>query len=210
MDMDQKRYELQLMATPDSWRLYSARNADPAFKTYQTKVFNRDEYRCGFCGFQSKIHQDVVNIDGDYRRNQLSNMVTACCFCAQCFFVESVGVGGYGGADLVYLPEWSQVSLNALCHVLFCAIANDSGYKNTAQNIYRSFKVRTQVVEKQFGEGTSDPSILGHLLIDTGNINNDVSKKILKDLRMLPSRAKFRRQIEAWSTSAIEALHQQA
>jgi len=39
-------------------------------------------------------------------------------------FLESVGVGGYGGGALVYIPEIEQVELNVLCHVLFCAITN--------------------------------------------------------------------------------------
>lgn len=67
-------------------------------------------------------------------------------------FIESVGVGGYGGGTLVYLPELSQAELNSLCHVLFCAITNDTGYKSSAQNIYRGFKFRSQMVEEKFGE----------------------------------------------------------
>ncbi len=78
-------------------------------------------------------------------------------FCSQCYFLESVGVGGYGGGNLIYLPELTQAELNSLCHVLFCAISNDTGYKNSAQTIYRSFKFRTEAVEEKFGEGTSDP-----------------------------------------------------
>lgn len=198
--------EIKLTASPNAWRLYSARKADPRFASFQTKVLQRDRYTCKFCGFQAKLYQDIINLDGDYNNNKLANMATACCFCAQCFFIESVGVGGYGGGTLVYLPELTQAELNSLCHVLFCAITNDTGYKNSAQTIYRSFKFRSQVVEDKFGEGTSDPSIFGHLLIDSGPISDENLKIIFDNIRLLPSRAKFRKQIESWAASALEEI----
>lgn len=203
----QENNKLRLVASPGAWRLYSARKADPRFTSYEAKVLQRDRYTCQFCGFQAKLFQDVINLDGNYANNRLSNLVTACCFCAQCFFIESVGVGGYGGGTLIYLPEMRQMELNSLCHVLFCAITNDTGYKSSAQNIYRNFKFRSQVVEEKFGEGTSDPAIFGQLVIDSNiNPDSDTAEKIFKDLRLLPSRAKFRKQIEQWAASALEEI----
>ncbi len=200
------RCELKLMASPGAWRMYSARKADPRFKSYEQKILQRDRYTCQFCGFQARLYQDIVNLDGNYNNNHLDNLVTACCFCSQCLFLESVGVGGYGGGTLVYLPELSQPELNSLCHVLFCAITNDTGYKNSAQTIYRSFKFRAQIVEEKFGEGTSDPSIFGHLLIDSGSVTAENLAKIFNSVRLLPSRAKFRKQIERWAASALEEM----
>lgn len=198
--------ELQLRASPGAWRLYSARKADERFKSYETKVFQRDHYTCQFCGFQARVYQDIVNLDNDYTNNKLPNLVTACCFCAQCFFIESVGVGGYGGGTLIFLPELTQTELNSLCHVLFCAITNDTGYKSSAQNIYRSFKFRSQAVEEKFGEGTSDPAIFGQLMIDSGVQSEEVRKQLFQNIRLLPSRAKFRKQIEKWAASALEEI----
>jgi len=206
MSSKQERCQLNLTASPGSWRLYSARKADPRFKAFEQKVFHRDRYTCQFCGFQAKLYQDVINLDGDYNNNRMVNLVTSCCFCAQCFFIESVGVGGYGGGTLVYVPELPQSEMNSLCHVLFCAITNDTGYKNSAQTIYRSFKFRSQVVEDKFGEGTSDPAIFGHLLIDSGHVGDDLSKEIFNNIRLLPSRAKFRKQIEHWAASALQEM----
>lgn len=203
---NQERCELKLVATPGSWRLYSARKVDERFKAYEQKIFHRDHYTCQFCGFQARLFQEIVNIDNDYSNNRLSNLVTACCFCAQCFFIESVGIGGYGGGTLIYLPELSQSELNSLCHVLFCAITNDTGYKSSAQNIYRSFKFRSQVVEEKFGEGTSDPAIFGQLMIDSGVNKEEISTQLFKNVRLLPSRAKFRKQIEKWAASALEEI----
>lgn len=206
MAPDQKKYNLKLIATPGSWRLYSARKADQRFKAFEQKVFQRDKYTCKFCGFQARLFQEIVNLDNNYVNNKLDNLITACCFCAQCFFVESVGVGGYGGGTLIYLPELDQAELNSFCHVLFCAITNDTGYKSSAQNIYRAFKSRSQLVEEKFGEGTSDPSIFGQLLIDAGVEDEERRSQLFKNILLLPSRAKFRKQIEAWAASALEEM----
>lgn len=198
--------KLKLMATPGAWRLYSARKADPNFKKFEQKILQRDRFTCQFCGFQAKQFQDIVNLDGNFMNNKQENLVTSCCFCAQCFFIESVGVGGYGGGTLIFLPEFTQSELNSLCHVLFCAITNDTGYKNSAQSIYRGFKFRSQAVEDKFGEGTSDPAIFGQLLIDSGVSAEHGTDKILNNIRLLPSRAKFRKQIERWAASALEEI----
>ena len=200
------RCELKLNATPGSWRMYSSRKVDERFQSFEQKIFQRDKYTCQFCGFQARLFQDIVNLDNDYTNNRLSNLVTACCFCAQCFFIESVGVGGYGGGTLVYIPELTQTELNSLCHVLFCAITNDTGYKSSAQNIYRSFKFRSQIVEEKFGEGTSDPAIFGQLMIDAGVNTEEIRTRLFKNILLLPSRAKFRKQIEKWAASALEEI----
>lgn len=206
MAVNQEQSKLKLMATPGSWRLYSARKVDERFKSYEQKIFQRDRYTCQFCGFQARLFQEVVNLDNNYTNNKLSNLITSCCFCAQCFFVESVGVGGYGGGTLIYLPELTQAEVNSLCHVLFCAITNDTGYKSSAQNIYRGFKFRSQLVEEKFGEGTSDPAIFGQLMIDAGVNDEERREKLFKNILLLPSRAKFRKQIEQWAASALEEI----
>lgn len=205
MSSEKNVHPLNLFASPGTWRMYSARKVDPRFKEFETKVLQRDKYTCQFCGFQAKLYQEVINLDQDYHNNKLSNLATACCFCAQCFFLESVGVGGYGGGTLIYLPEMSQEALNSLCHVLFCAITNDTGYKPSAQDIYRTLKARAKFIEEKFGEGTSDPAIFGQLLIDA-NTPLEEYPKIFQEMRLLPSRAKFRKQIEHWAASAIQEI----
>lgn len=206
MAVNQERHQLKLLATPGSWRMYSARKIDERFKSYEQKIFQRDRYTCQFCGFQARLYQEVINLDNNYANNKVTNLATACCFCAQCFFVESVGVGGYGGGTLIYLPELTQTELNSLCHVLFCAITNDTGYKPSAQNIYRGFKFRSQLIEEKFGEGTSDPAIFGQLMIDTGVNDEERRAQLFKNILLLPSRAKFRKQIEKWAASALEEI----
>ena len=197
----------KLMAVPEAWRLFSIRKTDPAFQPFGAQVLKRDEYMCQFCGFQAKKYQEVVNLDSNYHNNHLSNLVTACCFCAQCFFLEVVGKDDYGGGVLIYTPEITQSNLNGFCHVLFCAINNASGYRVDAQNIYRGLKLRSQIVEKQLGEGMSDPSLFGQLLIDIPAVDREkVLTETLPLLRLLPSYSKFASQVSAWSQDALDEL----
>lgn len=199
----QQYLKLELRASADSWRLFSARKADRLFSNFETKVLERDAYKCRFCGFQAQKYQEVINVDGNFRNNKLDNLATSCVFCTQCFFLESIGVGGFGGGILIYAPELSQNQINSICHVLFCAIANNSAYKTISQNIYLNLKLRTSIIEAKFGGGSSDPTTFGHMLIDSRLAGDDKIKKLIDGVRLLPSRAKFRSQIESWASSAI-------
>lgn len=198
-------HPIELKIQLGNWRLFQTRKADKAFVAFSEKVFNRDKYTCQFCGFQAKEHQEVVNLDQNYRNNKIGNLVTACCFCAQCFFIESVGVS-YGGGTLIFLPEITQANLNSFCHVLFCAISNDTGYKDNAQAIYRSLKFRAQPIEEQFGEGASDPAVFAQMIIDSQGFDLEITKELFTNVRLLPSRARFKNQIETWASTALEEI----
>lgn len=200
-------HPLTLSAIPGAWRLFAARKADEKFQKFSLHVLERDNYTCQFCGFQARQYQEVVNLDRNYRNNKVANLITACCFCTQCFFLEAVGQGNYGGGTLIYLPEISQNELDGLCHVLFCAIANATHYRLDAQNIYRSLKLRSKIVEDKLGEGMSNPALIGKMLIDSPlQARQEVHDKLLINLRLLPSRSKFNQQIQAWAAAAMEEL----
>lgn len=199
-------HELQLAVNLAGWRNYIRRKQDKAFLPVQKKIFERDAYTCQYCGFQAKEYQDVVNLDGNYSNNKASNMITACCFCSQCLFIQSVGMDEMGGGQLVYLPELSQADLNSFCHVLFCAMENNTGYQDSAQSIYRSLKFRSQVIENKFGSGTSNPVVMGQLIVEYEQQAPDKKVNILSGLRLLPSQAKFRVQLEAWAAAALQEL----
>lgn len=199
-------YPLNLSVKPGAWRLFTARKLDPAFAAFCKRIWERDFYTCQFCGFQAREFQEVVNLDQNYSRNILNNMATACCFCTQCFFLEAVGLNDYGGGTLIYLPEISQSDLNAFCHVLFCAMSNATAYQASAQSIYRSLKFRAQQVEEQFGSGCSKPANFGQMVLESTKTNDKIVSDILSSLRLLPSHAKFRAQIEAWAAAALSEL----
>jgi len=196
---------LGLSAHAGNWRVFTARKAEPAFLAFAEKIYTRDNYICQFCGFQAKEFQEIINLDQNYHNNKVSNLVTACIFCTQCFFLDTVGVGDFGGGVLIYLPEIAQTQLNSFCHVLFCAVTNDTGYKNSAQAIYRSLKFRSQSVEEQFGEGLSTPSVFGQMLIENKYDDAKIAS-LVRDIRLLPSRGRFKVQIERWASAALSEM----
>ncbi len=171
------------------------RKSDPRFTDFSQKIFHRDHFSCQFCGRESRKHQEIINLDHNYFNNKVSNLVTSCGFCTQCFFLESVGAGGYGGGVLIYLPEISQRYLNAFCHVLFTAMDNNTEYKETAQNAYRHLKLRSQIIEDEWGENMYEPALFGQLLIESGD-KAILSRKIFATIRLLPSRAAFKMERE--------------
>ncbi len=203
-------HELQLAVNLMGWRTYIRRREDKLFQPVIAKILRRDSYTCQYCGFQAKEYQEVVNLDGNYNNNKFSNLITACCFCAQCLFIESIALDEMGGGQLIYLPEMTQAEVNAFCHVLFCAMGNGTGYQDTAQSIYRSFKFRSQPIETKYGAGTSNPAVLGQLLLEYRPQKEKPDRAILKDLRLLPSYTKFKVQLEAWAAAALEELAAEA
>jgi intracellular multiplication protein IcmJ len=196
-------YPLKLDVNPQGWRLFMQRKLDRRFDDLSQKIFSRDAYTCQFCGLQSQKHQEVINLDQDYHNNKLSNLVTACGFCTQCFFLESVD--SYGGGLLIYLPEITQNHLNALCHVLFSAMNQQTEYKETAQNAYRHLKLRAQVIEDEWGEEMQQAATFGQLLIESEH-KALLKQKIFSAVRLLPSRAGFSVQNADWSHAITTQL----
>jgi intracellular multiplication protein IcmJ len=199
-------HELRLAVNLNGWRIFIRRREDKAFTPVAQRILDRDNYTCQYCGFQARQYQEIVNIDGNYTNNKFSNLLTACCFCSQCLFLESVGMDEMGGGQLIYLPEMSQADLNSFCHVLFCAMGNGTGYQETSQAIYRSLKFRSQPLENKFGPGTSNPASFGQLILEYQAKEPEAKSDILNDLRLLPSHTKFKIQLDAWAAAALEEL----
>lgn len=197
---------LVLTASLTNFPLFAARRGNPKFRAACKKIWQRDDYTCRYCGFHAKDYQEVVNLDQNYRNNKFDNLVTACVFCTQCMFLESVGDNGYGGGSLIYMTEITQNDINSLSHVLFCAMANNSQYRDTAQSIYQTLKIRSNIIEKEFGDGMSDPANFAQVLLDyqANHKDNKKVKKMLRHLRLLPARGRFSRQIEHWAKNAKE------
>lgn len=194
--------ELKLKFSRGSYEAFAKRELMNGFENFKQKVLERDHYKCRYCGFRASKHMWVVNKDGNYRNNKMSNMATACPLCKQCLFVEHVNSMG-GGGVLIFLPEMSQEDLNGLCHSLFCAIANATVHEQTAQDTYNTLKLRSNPVEKAYGEGRSDPKIFGEMVLNTPVDNIDsIATDILRDLRLLPKLTDFKQQIKDWSQDA--------
>ncbi len=199
-------HNLQLAVNLAGWRIFVRRKQDKAFLPVQQRIFKRDANTCQYCAFQAQEYQEVLNLDGNYNNNKLSNMITACCFCSQCLFIQSVGVDDIGGGQLIYMPEMTQADLNSFCHVLFCAMDSNTGYQDSSQSIYRSLKFRSQLVENQYGSGMSNPTVMGQVMIESQTLSNEKKTAILKDIRLLPSHTKFKVQLDAWAAAALKEL----
>ena len=197
---------LELVIRPGNWRSFSRRSQDARFAPTQEKIFNRDHYSCQFCGFQAHQFQEVVNVDGNYRNSRSDNLVTCCPFCTQCFFIESIGVGGFGGGRLVYLPDITQAELNSFCHVIFCAMTNATDYRDSAQALYRNLKACAKPIEEKFGRDASIPGLFCQMLIEQDEDVTKLSRDLLKDVRLLPLYPSFKKQLEVWASAAEQEL----
>ncbi len=200
------QHPLTLSVTPGAWHLFRVRRSDPRFYPARDKLFARDQYTCQFCDFQAKQHLEVINLDNNYRNNKSSNLVTACPFCAQCFFIDAIGSSDFGGGTIIYLPELTQAELNSFCHVLFYAMAAKSNHMKTAQSLYRIYKLRAQIVDNKLGTDSSQPNVLGQLLLELAQDDQAIQQKVLTDLRLLPARAKFETQLRDWVNAQSSEL----
>lgn len=198
---------ITLSAAESDWRLFTIRRSDPKFKSFQDRVFKRDHNTCQYCGFKSEQFMDVINADGNYQHNTIDNLITACPFCTQCFFLDGIGKSDFGGGLLIYMPELTQNDLNALCHVLFAMMISGTQSSADAKTIYRNLRLRSQYVEKELGKGLSTPSVYGQLLIDSKIEDKDsLHNKLMSKMRVLPVMNRYVDQMEAWALEALIGL----
>lgn len=198
---------LSLQASSANWQKFIARRMSSNFRLLAEKIWKRDRYTCQYCDFQAKEYLDVVNHDQNYSNNMASNLVSACGFCSQCFFLESIGLDDMSGGQLILLPEVSQEKLNSFCHVIFCAMNSKAEYQDNAQIVYRSLKARNKPVETVLGEGGSDPKKLGAIMLEyQASPQSKSLEPFMKDVRLLPLQAKFNKQLDAWAKSAMSTI----
>lgn len=188
-------YPLTIQINPEGWPLFQRRRRNKKFHAVRDKVLARDDHRCQFCSFQADKFQQVINVDGNYRNNKSSNLVTACVLCAHCHFIGSANFG-----NIIYLPEYTQAELNQVSRVLFCAMRDDCLYQETARTLYRSFRNRTQEVEKLFGEKASDSMVFGQSLTDINLPDREQQDRVFSSLCLLPFRTPLAKPIEYWNT----------
>lgn len=197
---------IYLSAVRGNWEIFKARKKNPKFLEIEKKIIERDDYTCKYCNFRSVDYQTVINHDQNYQNNNASNLVTACPFCRQCFFLESLNNPENGGGYIVYLPEISQVDLNNFIRVLFSCLLKNAPYKGKLQTTYLTFKDRAKIIEEIFGSGSSNPSTFGQTLIDSNLSAKELSLPILTQIRLLPERKCFEKQILYWKTEIFDKI----
>jgi len=201
-----KLLPVMLTARQGNFERYQKRKRNKRFLQLAKKIHARDKNTCRYCGFQSNKYLQVVNHNHNYSNNKPSNMVTACTFCAQCFFLDSIGRDGKSGGYIIYLPEISQADLNHFCRVLFSSMLRETPYKGKLQTAFLSFKDRSQIVEQIFGPESSKPEIFGQSLIDSNFSKKQLTHPIFNYLRLLPERNFFSEEIIYWKSTIFESI----
>ena len=194
---------LTLTARRSNWRSFMTRKSNKSFQKRKKQILLRDEDSCRYCGFRSDKFMEVVNVDHNYKNNKPENMVTACVFCAQCFFLDSLTMDNNSGGTIIYLPEITQADLNHFCRILFSALDKESAYKSKLQSAYLSLKDRSAPLENCFGPGSSDPQMFGQGMIDAYLDEEQLCHPLLQNLRLLPARNMFNKQIQYWKKTVF-------
>jgi intracellular multiplication protein IcmJ len=149
----------------------------------------------------------VLNVDGNYRNNKLENLISACPMCAQCHFLDGVGLPSFPGGVLVYAPEITQAEMNSMAHVLFQSIFSEDESASQSKNIYRTIRLRSQLVEKQLGDDLSNPSTYARMLIDADQKQAEIfNNKVSQSVRLLPDMIGFQPLIRGWQAAALKEL----
>ncbi len=200
---------LQLAINGDGLRLFLARKQDPAFAKFQRVVLQRDDYCCRYCGFRSARHQEIVNIDGNYLNNKISNLATACCFCQQCLFLDAVGNNANSGGKLIWLPEMSQGQLNALAHVLFGMMRHGGSYGKMAHDIYKNLVNRNAYLSKTLNiDLLSDAAEVGRYLLNLSQSEQEcLLQTLFAKVSLLPAYANFTVALDDWEQESRELLN---
>jgi intracellular multiplication protein IcmJ len=197
---------LTLGINPKGWRIFSGRRKDSAFVPNAEKIWQRDNHTCQFCGLRAERYQEIINKDGNYTRHAADNLATACCFCATCLFLDAPSEGEGMDGKILYMPEITQEKLNNFWQVIYSAMISDTIYQETAKSLFHSFRHRTQEVERIFGTGASEAPNFGHVLNDMQATTHANYHTILSALRYMPSRTKYKTQIEYWASTVFEDM----
>lgn len=203
-----KLLPIALTAKRGNWSRFKARRNNQAFLALEKQILERDNNACRYCGFASEKYQVVVNINQDYGNGQSTpdNLATACLFCAQCFFLDSIGNDNSWGGSIIYLPEISQSDLNHFSRVLFSSMLRDAPYKGKLQTAYLSLKDRENAVNETFGPRSSDPYTFGQTLIDSNLTPEQMQHPIMQQLRLLPDRKCFTEEILYWKAKVFDQI----
>lgn len=200
---------IELSAKRTSWRLADkhATEYDKRFDGIRQRVLERDDHTCRFCGFRSvpakgekgqpgPSWQEVHHLDDDHSNNEMSNLVTACCLCHQCFHLGLAGMKN--GGVLIYMPEISQAQLNHLSRAIFIAIASNGEYAQPARSLLASLESRAMFVDEYYAPGASNPSFLGQTFLSMTPEQYAKRGEAIRDIRLLPFPTRFEDQIAFW------------
>lgn len=172
------------------------RAAEAEFQKIRPKVLERDRYTCRYCGFRAEKFMEVHHLDDDHEHNAMDNLITACPLCHQVFHMGLAGK--QQGGILILLPELSQADLNRLVHAIWLWSTHPDRY-DAADMLYERLKMRAHDMEYGFGDGASNPALVGDILHrELSDKQYEKREALFRDVRLLALPERFTRQIEAW------------
>lgn len=209
--------ELILSASRKSWKMSSAHGTefDKDYKKHKLtwdKIWERDKYRCYYCGFTSKKHQEIHHLNDDHEDNTMDNLVTVCPLCHQNFHLDAASTTN--GGKIIWLPEFSQQELNYLCRAIFMAIEEAEvaetegreaiGFAQIARTLETSLTERAIEVDKHFLGGSSDPAIFANALINMTEEQYSQRNKTLTPFKLLHLKTRFPVQTKYWKNNVFK------
>ncbi len=152
-------------------------------KDLKEKIFERDDFTCGCCGFKSKKYQEVLHKNHNPADMTESNLLTVCIFCHQCFRLETVS--GMKSGVLIWMPEIDQATLHHLARAIYVARISQGPVAEAARKSLDIIMGRREEVKKRVH--TDDPYILATVLKDyLGPKHYEQRKNKLEGLRLFP------------------------
>ena len=128
----------------------------------KTRIFERDDYACRFCGFKSKKYQEVHFLNQDPQDMADKNMATSCIFCHQCFDLEEVSQMKSG--VLLWLPEIDQARLHHIARAIYVARVSQGPMADAARKALDALMARRDEAKARIS--TDNPYILAMVLRD--------------------------------------------
>ncbi len=184
----QKLLPLVLSVRALNWKNDDSPLSDSITNLY-TKIRERDDHTCRFCGFKDSFYQEIHHINDDHADNSERNLITACTFCHSVHHLTAVGKNQEG--IIIWLPEIPQFKLNHINRSLLVMSSwadklkrNTNRHKQVkeAHQLGQSAKITLKKLESRKEQATeifktSDPSILGGILQQILNENPEKYKR---------------------------------
>lgn len=210
--------ELLLAASRKSWKMSSThgteydRNYKKRYESVWNGVWSRDKYKCYYCGFTSKKHQEIHHLNHDHNDNSVDNLVTVCPLCHQNFHLDNVSTTN--GGLIIWLPEMSQQELNYLCRAIFIAIEEADqaeseqrevvGFAKIARMLENSLSERKLIVEQHIQPGASEPSNFANALINMSDEQYEKREEFIRPFKLLHLKSRFSIQTKYWKNQTYK------
>ncbi len=103
-------------------------------KSFKQKIFERDNYTCQCCGFQSQKYHEILHKDMNAGNYEEDNLLTTCSFCHQVFHLENAAEMRSG--VLIWLPELSQEELHHVVRAIYVARVTQGPMSESANMVH--------------------------------------------------------------------------